>query len=459
MSDRELFRPVAPIPPKGRPGPVRFLRGLLRSDFSHFSEKAYRARVYSAPLIGRRLLMPTAPEAVRKVLVDQADLYPKSPIMARLLGPLIGESMFVTNGAVWRRQRRMVEPTLELSRLKDFFPLMTGAVADMVARFDLAVAQGEMDVDQETMRVTADILCRTVFSEQVGEGFVDELSGAFRDYQALTPGFLACEAMGLPYWIMPLRLARGRRAGQRIRTLLSDLIHARVEMMKTEAGPRDLLSAMIRVEDAETGHRFSERELTDEVAFFFLAGHETSASALSWTLYLLANDQSAQDRARAEISEMTSGAAPDFSALRRLRFTRDVFREALRLYPPVASFIRQPTASGDLGGCPVHARDVVAVTPWFVHRSPRNWSHPDRFDPDRFQTVEGRQSMRGAYLPFNVGPRVCSGASFATQEAMLILAALLSRFRFEPAPGKEPQPAAWLTHRSRNGVQLRVSRI
>ncbi|MEO0913882.1 MAG: cytochrome P450, partial [Pseudomonadota bacterium] len=293
MTDRELFRPAAPKPPKTRGNRWQILKGVLRSDFSHFPERAYERRIYSAPLLGRRVWMPTGPEILRCILVEEQADYPKSRIMQRLLAPLIGQSMFVTNGAHWARQRRMVDPTLELSRLKAFLPLMQGAVDDMLAR--LAETEGTpIDIEQETMRVTADILCRTVFSEEVPNGFVDALSEAFRRYQVLTPSFIGLEMMGLPRWTLPLHAARARREGQRIRRLLGPLIAQRRAAMRSGDGPEDLLSALIKAEDPETRHRFTQSELVDEVAFFFLAGHETTASALSWSFYLLANDASAR---------------------------------------------------------------------------------------------------------------------------------------------------------------------
>ncbi|MSU91452.1 cytochrome P450 [Rhodobacteraceae bacterium 2CG4] len=448
--ERVLFRPAAPVPTQGAVSWPALVRGLLRSDFSHFPAAAYTTRVYRIPVRGRTLLMPSGPAQVREVLVSEHDNYPKSRVMQRILGPLIGNSMFVTNGDVWRRQRRMIDPTLELSRLKAFLPLMQGAVDDMVARMGQG---GEMDLDQETMRVAADILCRCVFSEQVQPGMVDELAETFRRYQALVPAFLALEGLGQPRWVLPLRQLRARRAGNRIRGRMAALIRQRLD---SGARPEDLLTGLIEARDPQTGHRFTETELVDEVVFFFLAGHETSASALSWSLYLLANDPQAQERARAEVLRELGPAQADFSGLRRLRFTRDVFREALRLYPPVTAYIRDALGTARLAKRDVRAGDLVSVTPWFVHRSPRNWSHPDLFDPDRFQTEAGRASMREAYVPFNTGPRVCSGAAFATQESLLVLAAVLGRYRLHPVPGRAPQPAAWLTQRSRNGTWLRL---
>jgi len=167
----------------------------------------------------------------------------------------------------------------------------------------------------------------------------------------------------------------------------------------------------------------------------------------------------AQDRCRAEIASHIDAGPAEFSALRKLRFTRDVFREAMRLYPPVTSYIRDPIEVEGLGRRRPVPGDLVAVTPWFIHRSPKNWSHPDLFDPDRFQTEAGRMSMRGSYLPFSMGPRVCSGAAFATQESLLILGDLLHRYRLSPVEGREPQPAAWLTQRSRNGTWLKLDAV
>ncbi|MBD3624519.1 MAG: cytochrome P450 [Rhodobacteraceae bacterium] len=453
VTPRQLFRPVAPVPVQGRVSWTVLMRGLLRADFSHFPASAYTTRVYRVPVRGRTLYMPNTAAELREVLVSQHDNYPKSRVMQRILGPLIGNSMFVANGETWQRQRRMIDPTLELSRLKSFMPLMQGAVDDMIDRMGQG---GEMDVDQETMRVAADILCRCVFSEQVRPGLVDELSETFRQYQALVPAFLMLEGLNLPRWVLPVRLLRARRAGNRIRARMTELIRQR---LNSGDRPADLLTGLIEARDPETGHRFTETELVDEVVFFFLAGHETSASALSWSLYLLANDQHAQDRARGEVLREVGTDPAEFSGLRKLRFTRDVFREALRLYPPVTSYIRDAQRPARLAKRDIAPGDLVAVTPWFVHRSPKNWPHPDLFDPDRFQTEAGRKCMREAYVPFNTGPRVCSGAAFATQESLLVLSAILGRYRLHPIPGKEPQPAAWLTERSRNGTWLRLEAL
>lgn len=451
----DLFRPVAPVPPPRRPSWPRVLRGLLRADFSHFSDRAYRKTVYSFAVPGRRIHLPVRPAATRQVLVDQQSNYPKSRLMQRLLGPLINDGMFVANGETWARKRRMLEPTLELSRLKVFLPLMQGAVDDMIDRLR-ARNDPVMDVDVETMRVTADILARTMFSERVTAPFVDEVAEAFRRYQASAPELLTVSVLGLPFWCLPHRVLARRRWARRIRGMLATLVRQRLEMADGDR-PDDLLTSMIRAQDAPTGHRFSEAELIDEVVIFFIAGHETSASALSWALYLLANDRRAQDRLALEVSQTVPPGPVAFSDLRKLRFTRDVFREALRLYPPVTAYLRDPVAQGVIGKTDVSGRDMVAVVPWFVHRSPENWAHPDRFDPDRFQTDSGRASLRKSYVPFNTGPRACSGAAFATQEALLILSAIIRTFDVSPVPGHEPQPAAWFTQRSRNGVWLRLT--
>ncbi len=453
MNERALFRPVAAEPLAERASRWEVLKGVLRSDFSHFPERAYRRGLYCIPLFRRNVWIPTGAAPLRRILVDDQANFPKSHVMRRLLEPLIGQSMFVTNGAHWQRQRRMVDPTMELSKLKIFLPLMQGAVDDMMARLEAADGQ-PIDVEQETMRVTADILCRTVFSEEVPEGFVDALSEAFRKYQKLTPAFIGLEMAGLPRWLLPLHAGRAAREGRRIRALLKPLIAARMATMKAGRGPEDLLSAMIEAEDPETKYRFTEADLVDEVAFFFLAGHETTASALSWSFYLLANDGAAQARAAAEVDAEIGSAVPGFSALRKLRFNRDVWREALRLYPPVTTYMRDPQQALDIQDYSITTRDIVAVTPWMVHRSPKNWSHPDLFDPDRFTTPEGLNSMRKAYIPFNIGPRVCSGAAFATQETLLVMAAVLGRYSLSPVADREPQPVAWLTQRSRNGIWL-----
>jgi Cytochrome P450 len=217
----------------------------------------------------------------------------------------------------------------------------------------------------------------------------------------------------------------------------------------------DILGALIEAKDAQ-GRAFSERELLDQIAMLFLAGHETSAAASAWALYLLALDPKIQERVRQEVAEVVGNGSIEFHHLKRLRLTTDVFREAMRLYPPVTFVVRDTVQDETLGTRRIEKGSVVFISAWLSHRSAALWNTPDQFDPDRFETSEGKASAKTAYLPFSQGPRVCPGAAFAMQEGVLILAAMVRAYRLSIAPGHVPRPRAKLTLRSDNGIRLLV---
>ena len=468
--ERDHFRPSAAAPNVGRSAnwfvrAPQLMRGVLRADFSQFSQKTYTASLYSARLLGRRLFMPNAPHLFRRVLVDEQAEYPKHRMLRNLLAPVIGDSSFVLSGEAWRRRRRLLDQAVDLSRLKDFFAPMDAAVESMSARLERrqrdaadATTGAAIDVEREMAHVAADVLCRAIFAKKFSDREIAELSDAFRRFQALSPVFVACELFTVPYYLAPVRYLRSLAAGRRVRRLLEPFVDEAIAAAGRGEARSDLIYAMVLSRDPDDGARLTRDEIVDEVAFLFLAGHETAAAALAWSLYLLANAPEAQRAAATEIETSFKGGRPDFSSLRELKLVRNVFREALRLYPPVTSYLRRSENGARLGGATVSPKDLIAVTPWFIHRSPRNWSHPDRFDPWRFDTEEGRLSARSCFLPFGVGARVCPGAAFATQEALLVLSTIIARFEIKPIEGREPSPAAWLTQRSRSGVWLRFTR-
>ncbi len=259
----------------------------------------------------------------------------------------------------------------------------------------------------------------------------------------------------MPFW----QRRRARRAAAEIRGLLGKLIRPRFDAQRSGTdgtAPRDILASLLAARDDSTGQPMPFEEALDEVAMLFLAGHETSASALTWALHLLANAPDVQQRLHDEVDRVLEGRTPRAEDLRELEFTRQIFRETLRLFPPVGFFARQAAAADAVRDKSIQPGSAVIVSPWLLQRHRELWSHPDAFDPDRFATDAGRESARTAYLPFSSGPRVCIGANFALQEATLLLAMLAQRYRFEPVPGHVPEPVGRLTIRSANGVKLQI---
>jgi cytochrome P450 len=434
-----------------------FLRAR-RSWMDSLSESAYRMQMGEVHLPGVDLYMVNQPELVREVLVERPEDFPKSPLLAEALRPLLGDSIFTTNGAAWRRQRAMMDPAFAHARLDVAFPRMREAAEAMLGRLAELADGAVHDVEIEMTHVTADIIFRTIFSVPMEGEDARRVFAAFARYQALAPRLMLPALFGARWLAWPWLRRRSRRAAHEIRDLLAALIEPRWRAHRAGAPATqpDILQAFMEARDPATGEPFGFTELVDQVAMLFLAGHETSASALSWALWLVANDPAVQERLHAEARTLPATPAP--GDVRRLALTWNVFRETLRLFPPVGFFAREARASCPMRDKTVPAGASVVVAPWLIHRHRRLWRDPDVFDPDRYAEEGARESLRQAWLPFGMGQRVCLGAAFARQEGALILASLLAHYRLEPVPGHIPQPVGRLTVRSANGVRLQLHR-
>ncbi|MEM7508966.1 MAG: cytochrome P450 [Pseudomonadota bacterium] len=446
-----------PIPPS-RPDGQGFLKSWLtarQNIFAALPQRLYRAWLAEARTPFFTSYLANQPELVRRVLIERPRDFPKSDLQARVLRDLLGASVFVTNGPLWERQRRIIDPAFEGGRPRKMFAPMLEAAEQMAAR----LTEGEVEVEFEASHAAADVIFRTLFSQPITEGAAERVFTAFRRYQLAAPMLSPADILRLPGWVprLGLRRRRQRKAALQIRTLLTDLVTERARLIAEGTAPDDLATAIMTTPDPQDGKTFSAEEMVDQVGIFFLAGHETSASALAWALYLIACDPAVQERIHAEASQVFSGS-PEFGDLRRLGFTRDVFREALRLYPPVPMMIREAAQAEDMRGKSITPGSPIILSPWHLGRHERLWQDPDIFDPDRWAREATRTSAREAYLPFSAGPRVCSGAGFAMQEGVLMLGLLASRFRFAPVEGRVPKPMMHLTVRAHDGIWLRVSR-
>ncbi len=446
------------LPPKPQPRPDhvslwRYLRLFQQDILSAQPARLYRAWMAEMRTPFFRSYTLNQPELLRIVLNERPDDFPKSSRVGEGLRPLLGNSVFVTNGEVWKRQRRIIDPAFEGGRLRDTYPAMLAAAQAAVTRF--SAHTGVMEVEAEASHAAADVIFRTLFSIPIEHEIAARVFSEFRDYQRTQPLLNLAGLIPLPRWLPRPHRRRTRQAARSIRDLITRLTAARMEEILQGTAPDDLATKIMTTADPLTGERFTTEEMVDQVAIFFLAGHETSASALGWALHLLAMFPEVQERAAQEAAALPD--APEFSDIGRLKFIRDVFRETLRLYPPVPMMVRE-------GKCPERFRDrdirkgsQFVLSPWHLHRHERIWDRPHDFDPERWQTQEGRQCAREAYLPFSSGPRVCTGAGFAMVEGVLLLAMLLRALRFETVPGREPVPVAYLTVRARDGIWLRVT--
>ncbi|MDF3384234.1 MULTISPECIES: cytochrome P450 [Sulfitobacter] len=446
-----------PPKPPARPDRVSLWRyaKLFRADIlSAQPARLYRAWMAEFKTPFFRSYLMNQPELVKTVLKDRPEDFPKSDRIGEGLRPLLGNSVFLTNGETWKRQRRIIDPAFEGGRLRETFPAMWDAAEAAAARLEPKAGR-VVEIEAETSHAAADVIFRTLFSLPIEHEVARAVFDEFRNYQRSQPILNLGALLPLPRWVPRLFRRDTRASAARIRALITDLTRARIAQIEAGTAPDDLATKIMTQADPETGERFDTEEMVDQVAIFFLAGHETSASALAWALYLMATHPAWQERLAEEAQALETC---DFAVMSKLKLSRDVFRETLRLYPPVPMMVRE-------NSCPEHFRDrqvkqgaQLVLSPWHLHRHERLWDNPDGFDPSRWQTKNGKQCQRDAFIPFSAGPRVCTGAGFAMVEGPLILSRILRDFRVTAQPDRVPVPVAHLTVRSDKGIWLALSR-
>lgn len=445
------------IPPKpiSRPDRVslwRYLRLFRRDILSAQPERLYGAWMAEFRTPFFRSYLANDPALVQTILRDRPRDFPKSDRIGEGLRPLLGQSVFLTNGTTWDHQRRIIDPAFERGRVTQSLPAMWEAGQAMVARVLDQIGKGtEIEIEEVASHAAADVIFRTLFSIPIDDEIAAQVFHEFRAYQRSQPILNLAAFVPLPRWFPRFHRAETKRAAKRIRALITQLVDQRRKAIADGTAPDDLATRIMTTPDPETGQCFTAAEMVDQVAIFFLAGHETSASALGWALYCCAAAPDWQDRIAQEAATLS-----DPNEVKRLTTSRDVFRETLRLYPPVPMMVRETTKAETFRKRAIPKAAQLVLSPWHLHRHTKLWSDPDAFDPSRWQSEDTRQSARDAYLPFSAGPRVCPGAGFAMVEGPLLLSLLLRAVEVTPVPGKTPQPVAHLTVRARDGIWLNV---
>ncbi len=429
---------------------LRFARAMARNPLRSLPPECFEhTLVRGWGPIGHALYV-TDPELIADVLVRRADVFAKTPANRNVLGPTLGEGLLVAEDAHWRWQRRASAPAFHPAKLGTLAPAMLAAARDTRDGW-LAQPGAMLRLNHEMMRTTFAIILDTVLS---GCGEVD----VPRFEQAMSA---ALEPVGwtLLYSMLrlPERLPRpGRRralaASAHLRQVTASLVKAH---HRDGAARLDLLSLLRGASDPETGRSMSDEELVDNLLTFIAAGHETTALGLAWTFQLLAAHPDIEARAVEEIDRVVGAGEVSPENLGNLPYLRQLFSEAMRLYPPVPLIARAACEATDLGGVRLRAGDEVAIPIYALHRHHQLWESPERFDPDRFAPAAVAGRHRFAFMPFGGGPHVCIGLGFAVQEAVAILAVLLQRLRVRPLVGA-PQPEAVMKITLRPSPELTV---
>ncbi|QCI68802.1 cytochrome P450 [Phreatobacter stygius] len=438
---------------------LKFLRTLVRNPLETWPRALFEEPVLRLAMAGRPVLFVMDPALVEDVLVARAAIFPKAPIIQRTIGAAVGtKSIFTAEGADWRWQRRASSPPFRHEKILGFVPAMTAAADAAVARLEGQIAGAgagtPIDMAEAMMATTFDVIVETMLSGK--GGFDIERFGAEITHYFDTIGWVAALAvLRLPRWI-PYPGKRRARAGNRF--LKAEMARVVAERRAHPSVTPDLLDFMIQASDPETGRAMTDAELADNLLTFVVAGHETTALALTWALWLTANSPSVEQRVLDEISSVAGEAPVDAAAADRLVYTKQVIQEAMRLYPPAPLIPRVASEDTVLGTETVKARTPVYVPVYAIHRHAALWTNPDSFDPDRFSAEASKGRPRGAYLPFGAGPRICIGASFAQIEAVVIFATMLRKLKFASVPGHRPKPNTRLTLRPEGGLPMTVAR-
>lgn len=448
--------PPAPIPRARALGPVSLLRVLANNPLEAWTTAHFEQPIVISGLSIGRVAVVSEPAAIRRVLFDNCENYQKDWLQRRVLSAGLIGGLLTAEGQNWRMQRRALAPLFARKTVMNFSTAMLDVANGLAER--LALREGEVvDIAVEATRVTLEVLERTIFSDGLGRAPEDirlAMKGYFETIGRIDP----FDMLGVPDFV-PRPGRRKLRPMLRVfESAIDTIISARRERIAADpdGAPRDILTFLLNAADPETGEALSEAEIRANILTFIAAGHETTANCISWSLFLLSQSGEWRERVQAE-ADREFGGAPDGLADRIVE-TRAVIDEANRLYPPITAISRVALGRDELAGEPIKPGTMIVIAPYVLHRHRALWKKPDNFNPNRFLGDAHETIDRFAYLPFGVGPRICIGATFALQEASIVIGTIMRHFTLELVPGFTPWPVQKVTLRPKSGLPMIVRR-
>ncbi|CAM5764544.1 cytochrome P450 [Labrys miyagiensis] len=440
-------RPNAPIPPARRLGMLPAIRRLRTNPITVFAREAYEAPFLEIGM-RKRVVLVSEPDAITHILLDNAENYRKSRQQQSRLQPALGDGLVTSEGETWRNARAVTAPLFNPKAIGLLFDDMGVASQDMLERWDLRSSTVRpLDLTAEFQRLTYEIVSRTIFSGALDEDRVDVHTHLAIYFDTVGRVDLA-SLFDLPSWWPSIAGWRARPSLTLFRSVVDRVVAQRLAAGSHQ--PPDLLDRLILSHSPDSGKPLSASAVADNVLTFLVAGHETTANALAWAIYLLALFPDAEQRVLRELKDVCGTGAVQREQLGKLTYTRAVVNEVLRLYPPAPFMGRQAIADDDYGRYPVTGGTQIVISPWIVHRHRLLWDAPDEFRPERF--LEGEAPARGAYIPFGLGPRICIGQGFALQEILTVLATVLPRFSFELVDPAQVFPHSRITLSPERGL-------
>ena len=430
---------------------LSFLAAFVRNPLEVTPQAVYERDLVAGRLGRSQRLWITNPALLKTVLLDERDKFQKLS-QIRLLSPLLGKGILTSEGAEWKWQRQAAAPMFRHQDLLGFVPTFVRATEALVAKWRAAPAGAAQAIDVAMTRATFDVISATLLPS-ADHATVEESMGLFQR----SGGWGQLYALaGAPRWLPHPGMAAGGRAIRMLRTAVAAMLRERRAAEARGASPDDLMHRLMQARDPETGQSMNDSQLVDNLLTFYLAGHETTARALAWTLYLVARSPQWGAALEEEVAGVTGGAPVEGAHIERLVLVQQVLKESMRLYPPVPMLARQCVAATRLDGIDIEPGATVAMPIYAMHRHAKRWEDPDAFDPERFSAAREAKIPRYQYMPFGAGPRICIGMAFAMIEATAMLATLLQKARFAPVPGRDPYPLARVTLQPGGGLPLHV---
>lgn len=447
------FRPWVPAQRTEKMGLLPFLWQSWR-DPLHLWGRVHFQELYvaGASPLGRTLVV-SSPVGVRHVLTDNAFNYEKGDLQKRVLGPMLADGLLLTEGDQWRRARRIMAPLFTPAYTARTAEIMDDVCRRRVDSWKLEQGARVLNIDSEMSGLTFDILSATMFSDDL-DGDAAGFEKALNQFLDVGARISPLDALKAPDWIPRLGKVASRGSARFFQERVSALVARRRKRIEGDSNaPDDLLTALLSAKDEEgDGSGLSDHEVMSNILTFILAGHETTARTLGWTLHLITRDAAVAQK----LKEEADGWDRSPAGIKQMIWHKAVIEEAMRLFPPAPAMIRQAVADDRIEGHEVKAGDSIVIAPWLIQRHEKLWDEPDVFRPERFLPDNRKSIDRYAWLPFSGGPRICIGAAFAMQEAIVALAEIMKAAEVEAITPIEPKPVHQITLRSERTMRLRL---
>jgi len=402
-------------------------------------------------VVGLPVYYISNPDYVKHVLQVNNKNYHKG-IKYKFLKLFLGEGLLTSEGEFWLKQRRLAQPAFHKEQIASFAQTMTDYTKEMMKKWE-EENRNETDMHTEMMALTLRIVGQTLLSKdltisarEIGGSLSVLIANIYKRVHSI---------MDMPLWIPTLRNIRFKKASKVIDKVINDIIESRIV---DQTNDKDLLSMLMAAKDEDTGETMTPAQLRDEVMTIFLAGHETTANALTWTIYLLSKHPEVEEKLLGELKTVLNGETPDINDVRGLKYTAQVIEESMRLYPPAWIIERHAMGDDEIGGYKISEGDEIMMCPFVMHRDPKYWKEPEKFDPDRFSEDRSKDRDRYCYFPFGGGPRYCIGTNFAMLEMQLVVATLYQQYKFVVKEGFNVEMEPLVTLRPKDGMPMTFER-